>query len=174
MGITSNPLNLLSQVGSTGEPTVDNDGVPDPEISREEISDMITWMQELAPPAPLPMDSIAMRGEEVFTTIGCAKCHIRNLMVGGPPLNAYTDLLLHDMGDELADGITMGLAGGREFRTQPLWGLRHHAPYLHDGRADTIARAIELHGGEAATARDRFNTLDDDDRESLLRFLETR
>jgi len=174
MGVTSNPLSQLAQVSTTDQPTRDQDGVNDPEISRADISDMLIWLQELAPPAPLPMDSIAMRGEQVFSTIGCNKCHIPNLVLNGPGLDAYTDLLLHDMGPGLADGIAMSLAGGNEFRTQPLWGLRHHAPYLHDGRADTVDDAILAHGGEALAARTEYARLDGDDRQSLLQFLGTR
>ena len=174
MGVTSNPLSQLAQVPTTDQPTRDQDGVNDPEISRADISDMLIWLQELAPPAPLPMDSIAMRGEQVFSMIGCNKCHIKNLVVSGARIDAYTDLLLHDMGPGLADGISMSLAGGNEFRTQPLWGLRHHAPYLHDGRADTVDEAILAHGGEGLAARTEYTRLDGDDRQSLLRFLETR
>ena len=78
------------------------------------------------------------------------------------------------MGPELADGIAMSLASGSEFRTQPLWGLRHHAPYLHDGRADTIEDAILAHGGEALQSRNNYNTLPAVDRTAVLRFLGTR
>ena len=78
------------------------------------------------------------------------------------------------MGTELNDGMTMGLASETEFRTQPLWGLRHSAPYLHDGRAPTILRAIELHGGEATRARQAFQALPEADRAAVIAFLETR
>ena len=99
------------------------------------------------------------------------------------PINAYTDLLLHDMGAGLADGIAMSLASGREFRTAPLWGLRHHAPYLHDGRADTVEAAILAHGSELPAepppsegqeARDNYNSLLAGDRAAVLTFLGTR
>ncbi len=177
MGITTNPLSFasqLAQVGSTGEPTTDSDGVPDPEVSLADLLDLFTWLRELAGPQPTPMDSEAQRGETLFRSIDCAKCHIKNLATNGAPINAFTDLLIHEMGPDLADGIAMGLASGSEFRTQPLWGLRHHAPYLHDGRADTIEDAILAHGGEALQSRNNFNSLPAVDRTAVLRFLGTR
>jgi CxxC motif-containing protein (DUF1111 family) len=83
----------------------------------------------------------------------------------------FSDLLLHDMGPELADGIVEGDATGSEFRTAPLWGLGRTAPYLHDGRAATVEDAIAAHGGEAEGARSRFFALPDTDRAALLAFL---
>jgi CxxC motif-containing protein (DUF1111 family) len=79
-------------------------------------------------------------------------------------------LLLHDMGAGLAD-ICLGRATPSEFRTEPLWGLRFRFEFMHDGRAETIPSAIELHGGEATGARQRFDALSPDDRDVLLRFL---
>jgi len=83
---------------------------------------------------------------------------------------AYTDLLLHDMGPDLAD-ICLGLAGPSDFRTEPLLGLDSAKTFLHDGRADTPERAIELHGGEAVAARDRFLALSAPERAALVAFL---
>ena len=174
MGVTTNPLVSIQQVGTPQEPTTDDDGVADPEMGATDLTNLLVWLQELAPPAPLPLTAAAARGEALFTSIGCAKCHIKNLVTNGPAINAYTDLLLHNMGPGLADGIRMGLAGPDEFRTQPLWGLRHHAPYLHDGRADTIDEAILLHGGEAQDARDAYAALNGGGKADLLSFLETR
>jgi CxxC motif-containing protein (DUF1111 family) len=177
MGITTNPLSFasqLAQVPTTGNPTLDNDSVSDPEMLRPDLDDLFTWVRELAGPQPLPMDSEALLGEALFLSVGCGKCHIKNLATTGEPINAYTDLLIHDMGPALADGIVMSLASGSEFRTQPLWGLRHHAPFLHDGRADTIEAAILAHGGEGQQSRDTFNGLSTASRAAVLRFLETR
>jgi len=183
MGITTDPLSEGPQVaGLRAEPqvsapdrsTTDDDGVPDPELSFEDLFDLVTYTRLLAPPAPLPHDEQSLRGERVFDEIGCAKCHIENIVRNGAPIRAYTDLLLHDMGPGLADGVRMRVAQGFEFRTQPLWGLRHHAPFLHDGRADTIEDAITWHGGEATGARNAFLALDAGDRADLMRFLETR
>ena len=183
MGITTNPLSagplvagvtVAPQVSGPPElPTIDLDGVPDPELSFQDLFDVIFFASNLAPPQRLPMNAQAARGEELFTTIGCANCHIQNIVRTGTPINAFTDLLLHDMGPELADGMRQGDALGNEFRTQPLWGLRHHAPYLHDGRGETIRDAITFHGGEAEAARNQFNGLSIADQDALIAFLET-
>ena len=85
-------------------------------------------------------------------------------------MQAYTDLLLHDMGPDLAD-ICLGTARPAEYRTEPLMGLRFKTALLHDGRAPSIAAAIRLHGGEAARARNRFLALSLAQRSALLRFL---
>ena len=177
MGITSNPLPSPGppQVPAPDDPTTDEDGVPDPELAEEDLADILVFVQELAPPQPLPMDPTARRGEALFESIGCAKCHIPNLVTNGEPVFAYTDLLLHDMGLDLADGIVQGAAMGQHFRTAALWGLRHHAPYLHDGRADTIDEAIRAHGGpEADAVRIAYESLNSADRDAVLAFLETR
>src|SRR5262249_38045166 len=82
----------------------------------------------------------------------------------------YSDLLLHDMGS-LGDGIAQGPAGPREMKTPPLWGLRASAPYLHDGRAATLAQAITAHDGEGKAARDRYYRLGATQRRQLMDFL---
>ncbi len=181
MGITTDPLpprlaglSAIAQAGAVDAPTRDNDGVPDPELPELNLSDLVTFVRQLAPPSPLPMDAEALRGEGLFTTLGCAKCHIPNLVRSGAPVFAFTDLLLHDMGPDLADGIRQAGAGGRDFRTQPLWGVRHTAPFLHDGRADTLEEAILAHGGEALAIRDAFANAPGADRAAVVRFLETR
>jgi CxxC motif-containing protein (DUF1111 family) len=97
------------------------------------------------------------------------------------PVRLYSDLLLHDMGDELADNRPDGDATGREWKTAPLWGLRVMRDFLngdafllHDGRAHTVEEAILLHGGEARQARDLFADLNAADRAALLDFVESR
>jgi len=85
-------------------------------------------------------------------------------------VTAYTDLLLHDMGPELADICRPG-ASPAEFRTQPLMGLRLLPHFLHDGRAHTVTEAIEAHGGEATASRQQFSQLSDETRAALLAFL---
>jgi len=125
------------------------------------------------------------RGEEVFTQAGCAACHVPTLKTspGARPALAdqtiwpYTDLLLHDMGPDLADGRSEGEASGSEWRTAPLWGLGTvdvgERALLHDGRARSIVEAILWHGGEAEPSRNRFERLPRDDRDALVAFLET-
>jgi CxxC motif-containing protein (DUF1111 family) len=182
MGITTNPLTApaiaglrtIAQVSVPDDPNFDDDGVPDPELSNEDLFALVVFVREIAPPAPLPMDAVALQGEQLFESVGCAKCHVPNLVRSGTPVYAYTDLLIHDMGASLADGVTQGLATGSEFRTQPLWGVRHSAPYLHDGRADTLDKAILMHDGEALAIRNAYAARSAPEREAILRFLETR
>ncbi|MCA9516305.1 MAG: c-type cytochrome, partial [Myxococcales bacterium] len=114
---------------------------------------------------------VTKRGEKAFEDIGCATCHVPALKGPRGLIPAYSDLLLHDMGPELADGIRMKLATGAEFRTQPLWGIVAVGPYLHDGRADTLDEAIRWHGGEGEGARDRYIALPPADKYALIAFL---
>ncbi len=137
-------------------------------------------MRLLAPPAPLKQSGEARRGSDVFARVGCPSCHVPTLRTGDNPIRAlshkevaaYTDLLLHDMGPDLAD-ICLGLATPSEFRTEPLMGLRHATQFLHDGRAKTPEQAVELHGGEGTRSRDLFKALPAADRAALVAFLKT-
>jgi len=182
MGITTNPLTApglagfeaIAQVSAPDDPNADDDGVADPEMGNDDLFALVVFVREIAPPAPLPMDAVAQQGEQLFETVGCAKCHVPNLVRDGTPVYAYTDLLIHDMGASLADGVIQGLATGSEFRTQPLWGVRHSAPYLHDGRADTLDKAILMHDGEALAIRNAYAARTPAEREAIVRFLETR
>jgi CxxC motif-containing protein (DUF1111 family) len=88
-------------------------------------------------------------------------------------VRAFSDFLLHDLGPTLADGVLAADATGAEFRTAPLWGAKHSAPYLHDGRAPTIEEAVALHEGEALRARDRFRGLPRPDRDALVGFVKS-
>src|SRR5206468_4664518 len=107
--------------------------------------------------------ALARQGEKLFNHLACAACHIPQLKTGPNPIKAldrktvalYSDLLVHDMGPELAD-ICLGEAHPSEFRTEMLMGLRFRERFLHDGSAATAQEAIERHGGEAQGARDRF------------------
>lgn len=192
MGITSDPflgsggiVSLCSVLRAQGgamadNPTQDSDGVPDPEISTNDLGDLIAYTRFLAPPEPLPFNEAATAGEVLFTTLGCVKCHIPELPSSRGPVRAYTDLLLHEVGSGLADGIHFGSPQSStisssmtvdEFRTQPLWGVSLHAPFLHDGRAETLQEAIEMHGGEAAPMRDAFNALTPSGKSAVVAFL---
>ena len=111
-------------------------------------------------------------GLKLFTETGCAACHVPSYTLpNGRHFAPYTDLLLHDMGDALADGIGDGEATGREWRTPPLWGLRSASRFLHDGRAKNISEAINLHGGEATKVRDKYRALSPTDQERLAAFV---
>ncbi len=192
MGITTNPFlgsagtvslapGMAPQAsGNPNDPTTDNDGVPDPELAHNDLGDLIAFTRFLAPPEPLPFDEAALRGEALFDQIGCAKCHIPELPSSRGPVRAYTDLLIHDMGPALADGINFGspqaspsspLANGQEWRTQPLWGVSLFPPYLHDGRAATIDDAIRMHGGEASASTEDYLGLTQAERDDVLTFL---
>jgi CxxC motif-containing protein (DUF1111 family) len=131
-------------------------------------------------------DATALHGEQLFATVGCASCHIPKLTTGTladwPELSQqtirpFTDLLLHDMGPELADGRPDFAATGSQWRTPPLWGLGLVQPIdgylylMHDGRARGFAEAILWHGGQAATARAQFVALSKADRAALIAFL---
>ena len=178
-GITSPAQPAEDTIG--GQPVPPGvDPVPDPEITADDLARVDDFVRFLAPPSRLPGGREARRGERVFREIGCASCHVPGLVTGKSevralsrrPVAAYTDLLLHDMGEKLAD-VCLGLATPAEFRTEPLMGLRLKSAFLHDGRAATVEEAIRLHGGEGTGARDRFDALPESRRLSLLRFLKT-
>lgn len=183
MGITSDPLegaggivsHMTMQVSANpNDPTVDNDGVPDPEISPDDLGDLIAFTRFLAPPPQKAFTAEARAGEATFTALGCTACHVPELPSTRGPVRAYSDLLLHDLGSALADNLKLGDSpfALTEFRTQPLWGISHVGPYMHDGRAATLHEAIALHGGEAASQRDAFLALPAGDQDALITFLE--
>lgn len=185
MGLTSDliPNDLLNvQVGNLAR-----DEVPDPEIPSSVVDALVFYLKTLREPLPRNQDDPeVMAGGALFRQIGCASCHVPTLRTGRSEIEAldrvefhpYTDLLLHDMGPELDDGYTEGVATGSEWRTTPLWGLGLSAEfqggmafYLHDGRARTIRDAIEYHGGEAASSRTAFRDLSPEQQEQLLAYL---
>jgi CxxC motif-containing protein (DUF1111 family) len=184
-GITNPAVPTEENVGGLAIPA-GVDPVPEPEIDQSSLDLAEAFVRFLAPPAPLRQSGAAKYGRRLFHEIGCASCHIPTLRTGKSPVSAlryrdvaaYTDLLLHDMGPELAD-ICLGLAEPSEFRTEPLMGLHlsnqlEDGPrFLHDGRAHSIEEAIRLHGGEGAAAREKFMRLSDKDRKDLLEFLGT-
>lgn len=159
------------------------------ELSDADLEQLTRYTRLLEPPARRDRDAAqVLRGESLFTSFGCAGCHRRELTTGDvadlPELSRrcfepYTDLLLHDLGDGLADDRPEGAASGREWRTAPLWGLgllrvvSGEVHLLHDGRARTIEEAILWHGGEAQAARDAFSRAPETDRVALLRFLDS-
>jgi len=177
MGITSPAVPTEETIGGRPIPA-GVDPVPEPELSQEDLDLVDDFVRFLAPPAPLPLDLEGERGKIIFGTIGCVSCHAPSLTTGDNPVralrykqvNAYTDLLLHDMGPARAD-ICLGLAEPSEFRTEPLMGLRLRDKFMHDGAATTIEQAIELHDGEAARARDGFKKLSARERAAVLKFL---
>ncbi|MFQ5413279.1 MAG: di-heme oxidoredictase family protein [Phycisphaerae bacterium] len=159
------------QAAAPEGPTSDDDGVPDPELSGEDLFDLVSFAMLLAAPMPEPPTAQTQRGRDRFDDIGCAACHTP--MLNGPRggIPVYSDLLLHDMGDALADGIVQSLATGSEFRTQPLWGLSAVGPYLHDGRAETVDAAILAHGGEARASREAYAALTTSEQADVVAFM---
>lgn len=146
------------------------------DLTREQVESVAGYVRALPAPSGALLTARDRHGGAIFEAVGCAKCHRPAFDVrdgrGRLPVNAYTDLLLHDMGPALADGIVEGNASGQEFRTAPLWGLsRYRGPYLHDGRAKTLDDAIRMHGGEADKAAAAYVSLPSDDARALRRFL---
>ena len=128
-------------------------------------------------------------GARVFDSLRCTSCHVGEMRTGNgseltevrnQTIKPYTDLLLHDMGADLADNLVEGQATGSLWRTSALWGIGYtelvagsgvKVGYLHDSRARTLTEAILWHGGEAAASRQRFQALSKADRDALLAFL---
>jgi CxxC motif-containing protein (DUF1111 family) len=136
----------------------------------------------LAPPAPAPATPSTAHGSQLFDRIGCALCHTRSLPTGnvasgalsGKTANLFSDLLLHDMGVALADGVSQGRAGPREFRTAPLWGLGPRLFFLHDGRTSDVLQAILAHASDGSEANGvvfLFGQLSDSEKQDLLDYL---
>jgi parallel beta-helix repeat protein len=176
MGITT-PLRP-EEIRPRGQPSR-CDTTADPEDDGPALAALTDFLRLLPAPARARQQSGEESGARLFREIGCAACHVETLGRGkqvayggaGDEVPIYSDLLLHDLGDDLADGIREGEATEPEFRTAPLWGLGARSRYLHDGRARTLRAAIVLHEGEAMAAKRRFVTLPKDDRDALLAFL---
>jgi CxxC motif-containing protein (DUF1111 family) len=191
-GLKANNPNLLQQNAAA---YVNDMGVTNPlfpekdgshEIDRKTLDAATFYTQTLGVPARTLMnDPIVQKGEKLFAQANCATCHIATLQTGDHPVKAiarqtihpYTDLLLHDMGQGLADGRPDFDATGQEWRTPPLWGLGltqavlPYSGYLHDGRAQTLEESILWHGGEAEASKEIFRQMSEDDRKALIRFL---
>jgi CxxC motif-containing protein (DUF1111 family) len=189
LGVTSS---LYPEMNCPG-PQVDCMAQPpgnQPELIDNDWEELEFWTQALAVPARRNVDDPQFRrGEQLFEQAQCAVCHVPELktadrfrklkQLANQTFRPYTDLLLHDMGEGLADGRPDFKAGPRDWRTQPLWGLglssvtSGSTAMLHDGRARNATEAILWHGGEAAGARDAFKHMPKAEREALLKFLES-
>ena len=168
---------------------VDCQNAPDggsPEIKKENADNVILYSATLAVPQRRNYkDPSVLNGKKLFTEANCIGCHKDNFTTSSHKIKAlegvnfkpYTDLLLHDMGDDLADNRPDYLANGNEWRTQPLWGLgliqtvNSHTYLLHDGRARNIQEAILWHGGEAENSVEFYKNLSKSERTDLLNFL---
>lgn len=185
-GCVSNP---------TPEDTSDFKATPTPNSNPNiavlsDIEAFANFMRMLAPPTPAPDTASTVKGRAAFAKVGCAFCHTPALTTGkaiasgsatspsvalsNQPVHLFSDLLVHHMGRDLADGITQGGAGPDEFRTAPLWGVGQRIFFLHDGRATDLVKAIEAHRGpdsEANQTIDAFNRLSVEQRQDIINFL---
>jgi CxxC motif-containing protein (DUF1111 family) len=176
---------FANDIGLSSYVFPETDGQRD--LADQQLDDTVFFSSVVAVPAAAPRDAQARHGRELFTTFGCASCHIPTLetgeheltVVSNQRIHPYTDLMLHDMGDRLTDARPDFLAEGVEWRTPPLWGIGLTqliyplATFLHDGRARTLDEAILWHGGEAMPAREAFRIASHDDRAALIAFLGT-
>jgi len=189
MGITSSfrPTENVNPLAPALAPDVDR--APEPEVSEGKIHDLAQYMRMLAPPAPGEMTAARQHGQTLFSGASCTGCHIPTMRTGWHEIEAlsnrdvalYSDLLVHDLGDALADNRPDGSADGHEWRTAPLWGLRIAKEFLagrllllHDGRAHSVDEAVRLHGGEATAARDAYLAMPAADKADLIDFVESR
>jgi CxxC motif-containing protein (DUF1111 family) len=155
-----------------------------------DIEAFANFMRMLAPPTPAPATPSTESGRSTFAKIGCAQCHTPSLTTGkmiasgsstipsaalsNQMANLYSDLLVHHMGEGLADGITQGGAGPDEFRTAPLWGVGQRVFFLHDGRTTNLVDAIRAHGSRGSEANkviERFNKLSTQEQQEIIDFL---
>lgn len=160
-----------------------------PELGDSQLEAVLNYLRLLQVPARRNTgDHQVKQGERLFGELGCAACHVPTLTTSTftplPALSAqtihpYSDLLLHDMGEGLADHRPDFRASGREWRTPPLWGIgliemiNEHSTFLHDGRARNLNEAVLWHDGEAAASRQGFTDLPADQRQTLIAFLQS-
>ena len=180
IGITTSVFPFLDD-GTTGN---------GPGIADDELDQMARYTALLGVQARRDLDAAeALLGETLFASAGCAKCHTPQFTTSSTHpmtelrsqmISPYSDLLLHDMGPEMADNMGEGNATGSEWRTSPLWNIGHTAgvaqtgeAYLHDGRAETLEEAILWHGGEAEAARDAFCNMTAAERDAIIAFLKS-
>jgi CxxC motif-containing protein (DUF1111 family) len=188
---TGLPVNCLNLSGAGYPEDASNPGSTGAAIL-DDVSAFANFMRLLAPP---PAGGVVLNGSSVsstsistgsslFSSIGCANCH--NPTVGttqvsnftgslsSVPVNAYSDIEIHHMGNGLADNVSQGGAGGDQFRTAPLWGLGQRIFLLHDGRTSNLITAIQdhaSHGSEATSVEEQFFNLNSTQQQELLDFL---
>ena len=170
------------------------------DLNQDQCNALIRYIADLPAPAQRKFSDDTDKnyihgGHALFAKVGCADCHVDEV---GEVAGIFSDLLLHDMGGELGDTGSYDvfipdstpegellLTGGpnaqkkvtgatrQEWRTTPLWGVRDSAPYLHDGRAKTLAQAIAMHGGEAQQSTQKFFALSDAERFQVISFMKS-
>jgi CxxC motif-containing protein (DUF1111 family) len=187
---------LSQQFGVLLQDFDDPEDTVDPVSGHAVVDQFVDFIRALDAPTR-PMANIPVDGAVLFSTVGCAGCHVPAITTaanpasfippttGGVPMTTtlnvilakrtyqpYSDFLLHEMGS-LGDGTTSGVAGPTMMRTAPLWGLRAKSSYLHDGRAGDLVTAIVLHDGQAKAAAKAFEALSPQQQADLITFLET-
>jgi CxxC motif-containing protein (DUF1111 family) len=188
-GLVSTCLNLTG----TGYPEDTSNPAATPNSAvLDDVSAFANFMRFLAPPPPggvilngsAVSSSTISTGASLFVSTGCSVCHnptpgttqVSNFTssLSKVPVNAYSDLEIHDMGTLLADNVSQGSAGGNQFRTAPLWGLGQRIFLLHDGRTTSLITAIQdhaSHGSEATTVEEQFFGLSTTSQQDILDFL---
>jgi len=185
IGITNS---IFPKESTIGQPQYDGLS-DDPELSDSILYSVEFYVKTLAVPGRRNVNEpMVQQGKQLFTSAGCDKCHTPTMRtavnvtfpdVSNQLIHPYTDMLLHDMGDSLADHRPDFLATGNEWRTAPLWGIgltqkvNGHNNFLHDGRARCLMEAILWHGGEALNARNKVKAMTSDERNALIKFLES-
>lgn len=163
--------------------------LPVPEIDSKELEELNTYTRTLAVPIRRHIDDPNVQsGEKLFKAMNCVGCHTESFVTGvdkkfpevsKQKIHPYTDLLIHDMGEGLADHRPDFEAGGNDWRTPPLWGIglikvvNGHTRFLHDGRARNLEEAILWHGGEALKSQVLYKKLAKNEREQVIQFLES-
>lgn len=188
MGVTTNSLPFESIWETPLFEDFKSKWTPGVDLPEESSDLLVFYSQTLAVPARRNIEDVQVRsGAETFLRIGCAACHQPTFTTGLHSQSAlshqkiypFTDMLLHDMGEGLADHRQDFQAGGRDWKTRPLWGIgvtqvvNQRAGFLHDGRARTLEEAILWHGGEAEIVLDNFVHLSLTDRQNLVQFLKS-
>ena len=186
MGLT-NPVFLKEDCPESQK---DCDQAPnggEPEVTQEQLEQVLFYQASLSVPNRRnAKNEKVLQGKAIFNQLNCVGCHAINQVTAsleinpkleGTQIKPYSDFLLHDMGEELADGRPDYEATGREWRTQPLWGIglistvNKHTYFLHDGRARSIEEAILWHGGEAKESKEKFKKLEENERKQLVAFI---
>jgi CxxC motif-containing protein (DUF1111 family) len=194
VGVTSTVSGFTAEDLPQGNPIPPNCSIT-AEPNDAGSTQMIDMYHYLLYLAPLPTGTGNTTGQALFTSIGCALCHLpsytttptvtiqefyqgqtfASTALANQQVNLYSDLLLHDMGATLADGLEVGLAGQSQYRTRPLWGLGSRISsglgLLHDGRTASVSTAIKLHGGEAMQVIKNFKTLSPSDQADVITFI---
>ena len=151
-------------------------------LGPNQLKSVTHYIRLLGAPKPEALKGESIRGRDLFSKIGCASCHVPALetsaaaitQLRGKKVEAYTDLLLHDIGPGPAEAENGAKVGIREFRTAPLWGIgKVGAPYLHNAIASTLDEAIQKHEGEATASRDQFRKLGAAEQKALIAFVQS-